>query len=230
MNGYELYFGVEDGYKELRDRFNSNEYNKDDVFTDNVRASLIENAFNDAIIKNIEVDNTGMVVGLYAFDSDDIIKEGSIVNGKIPSTIINNIYYVDTVIKYEDMKNYEIPEGIVMPIILDNEIKGQADYSTERDYIYTYSENSNDIVEVPMIFEVPNISGLKSFKISSYNDANIKEEIFNISTQSYETLKSEEITDISSYVDEKGQIKIKMHYPCNIENTIPKITIKGGSK
>lgn len=231
MGGYELYFGVEDGYKELKDRFNSNQYNKDDIFTDSVRSSLIENAFNDATIRNIEIDNTGMIVSLYLFDSDDIIKEGSLVNGKIPSTIVNNIYYVDTVIKYEDMESYEIPEGIVMPIILDDEIKGQVDYSTERDYIYAYSENSNDIVEVPMIFDVQNISGLKSFKISSYNDSNIKEEIFNVKTQNYETLKSEEITDIYSYIDENGKIRIRIHYPCNDDQrTMPKITIKGGSK
>ena len=230
MEGYEVYFGVQDGYKELRDRFNSDKYDKDEVFTDGIRASLIENAFYDATIRNMEIDNTGMVVSLYAFDNDDIIKEGSLINGKIPSTIVNNIYYVDTIIKYEDMESYEIPEGIVMPIILDDEIKGQIDYSTERDYIYNYSENSNDIAEVPMVFDIPNVLGLKSFKISSYNDANIKEEIFNVNTQSYEPLKSEEITDISSYVNENGRIKIKIYYPCNIENTIPKITIKGGSK
>ena len=118
-----------------------------------------------------------------------------------------------------------------MPIILDDEIKGQVDYSTERDYIYAYSENSNDIVEVPMIFDVQNISGLKSFKISSYNDSNIKEEIFNVKTQNYETLKSEEITDIYSYIDENGKIRIRIHYPCNDDQrTMPKITIKGGSK
>ncbi len=230
MNEYELYFGVQDGYGELRNRFNSNDYNKDDVFKDSVRASLIESSFNDIVIKNMELGNTGMIVSLYLFDSDDIIKEGSLINGKIPSNIVNNIYYVNTVIKYEDMENYEIPEGIIMPIILDDEVKGQADYNTERDYIYTYNEDNSDIVEVPMIFDIPNISGLKSFKISSYNDTNIKEEIFNVNTQSYEPLKSEEITDVSSYVNEDGQIKMRIYYPCNNENTIPKITIKGGSK
>lgn len=229
-NGLDIYMGINDGYMELRNGADSGLYSDSEVFEINKRATLLEQAMSESYTRNINENVQGMSISLYMFDDENILKTGTLINGKYPQNVVSNIYYIDNVIKYSDMENYDIPFGIIKPYVEDDKVKGDVDYSTENNYISAYGDDGS-ISEVPMVFVIPDVLTLKSFEISSYGDSNVKEEIYNIKTQSYEPLKTGEITDFSSYINENNEIRIKNYYPSNyMEFSMPGISIKGGVK
>ena len=71
----------------------------------------------------------------------------------------------------------------------------------------------------------------------TWNDSNLKYELFNVKTRKYEAVKEGERTttfegskEISSYVSQDGEIKVKLikqNDPNGAENRLPAITVDG---
>ena len=240
LNGVDVYLGSDNGYYDLENMYKSNEYTKKQVFNDYVRGSVFGSNMDSEYLRYSEMGEeakNGITMSLYMFDSDSILNDGSLINGKAPISLINNVYYIDKVISYVYMDSYDIPDGMILPTVLDNESQGVFDYNVDDNYLYVYSdkdislENNTSVgAEVSMIFDMPIKSNIKSFKISGYNMPSVKEEIYNVKTGAYETLISSDITDISSYINENGEVKIKISYPLEHKEYIfPTISVKGGN-
>ena len=226
------YYNYNDTYDIYRKLYNSKKYLKEDIFNHYIRRELFTEEFSS---RNTFQDSH-INAKLYCFDSNEILNSGTIINGKDSLNIINNIYIVSDDISYSDVDNYMIPFGIIQAEIVQNEVDKNVDYDFDYNYNYIVNRTTDDKVgsvsEIPFLFSLKGFENIKSFKISSYVNKNIKEEIFNIQTGEYELLepKEKEFTDTNNYIDEFGNVKIKISYPNNdyFEYTFPEISITVG--
>jgi hypothetical protein len=228
---WEIFRDVYDRTK-LNKKIKSGEMTRQDAYRIMREGDLVQDYVNWNEAEMRLVNEGDMKLYLYAFDEEGILPEQININEESALENTLNLYIMEYSIHLSDAATFEIPYGVLSGVVLFEEsTTGVNDYRDNTLYAETASE-------VVWTFGIPANTQIENVQFRSLNDAgNFYQapEIYNVTTEQWETLSSDPYYTISDYMwitedYPNGCIKVKYFVQKETEVRYPEMKIKGAGQ
>ncbi len=167
-------------------------------------------------------------VRLYAFSNENIFGNVKSVNGKQPITYSDNVFTMNIPMDFSILSmgdEIEIPKGMLKVYQMVSDI--EMDIYGGDEIMYMHNSGTAEFY-----FENPFGSSLKEFTLyweKTYSGVPSLREIYNAKADIWQTLEEEvPYTLVEDYIDEGGNIRVRITVENGTEIYYPQISMKGG--
>lgn len=209
----------------ISDLISQKKITKEDAYYISQRISLLENMASD---NPMALDFSKLPITLYAFTREPLFDKPILVNQKQAGMFHHTVFVKDMSIDLMQLKNYEIPFGLIRPIeVVSNGVTNYDRTQFDRYNNYLYIDSSGP---VECIFSLPLDTAAFTFQWEqeTYMPELTLKQIYNIKDNSWEMLSSSSYDRVGDYVDELGTVRIRGELVDSGELSLPKIQVKGG--
>ena len=218
----DMAFGGIDNYG-LRLRVKAGELTSERAYQIGQRANLLTSYLNSntAVLS----DMTGSIpVGVYAFNQKPLLSAKPQINGKDAQTLYCNLYCFTSAIDMTQVKDFDIPGGLIQP----NRVWGEGDGFISSEGVEVYVERAG-VYYISYGFQTSQPLELIQFTANpDYGVVN--GQILNVTTGEYEDISTEAYTNPEDYRDAEGNIVLRYEIDEDYTSIAkPSLRVKGGN-
>ncbi len=165
------------------------------------------------------VGNKAVHVSIFGFNYEKIIEGDMRINGALTHSYFTNLFLLEVPLDFSAMKTFDLPAGLLGP----SSITATAGFDMYSD-IELYMQNKGML---DITFTVPQKANLELFQINWKNTVG-QQEIFNVAEQQWEIVQTTPYTEtVADYVDDAGNIALRLEVSEPRTVQVPQIRIKG---
>ena len=210
-------------HSNFEDRYrNEKALNPEENFKLYQRGRMLRDSVNEKY--NNGIYESDFALKLFGFNDENILSSDILVNGKVPTTIVGNMYSFNFDVDIYSGDKFSIPYGYIKA----SEVTMYGN-KYEYDYLYNtvYTYNGG---EMQIYYDIDNVENITMFQFDFVYGQGTKGnfEIYNTSKDEWEKLQEDEYISPLDYLSSDNRIKLRIDTNSDQEISIPNIRLEGG--